>query len=118
MFSDSGLDEDHQKQIKRRRLRRLPPRLALACSIAEDGDFVGTIAEVIALCQSGVHLSTRPLYEPGSCLHIALSNADELFRYSTVLVVRVALVTAGGIHLMECEFLQELAYEYLRALLS
>jgi hypothetical protein len=114
----SARDEEHQKRItvNRRRLVRLPPPPGLSCSIVGDGDSVGTLAEVIDLWQSGAYLFTRRRCELGSHLHITLSNAAELFRHSAIIVVRLAAMTSDGTH-MECEFLQEMAHDHLRALL-
>jgi hypothetical protein len=84
MSSVPPRDEHHQKrkQFNRNRSVRLPPRLALSVSIFEEGDSVGTLAEVIDLWQTGAQLLTRRPYELGSYLRITMSNDAELFRHS------------------------------------
>jgi hypothetical protein len=113
-------DKDPWKvvQVSRRRPFRLPPRLGVSCSILEEGDSMGSLAQVIDLTQIGVQLLTHQCYEPGTCLRITLSNAAELFRLSSVIVVQFAVVTTDGSHITGCEFLQNLAYDDLRALLA
>jgi hypothetical protein len=119
MFSGSLKVEDLQKlmQVNRRRSVRRPEHLGVSCSIVEDGDS-GNLAQVIDLWQSGIRLLTHRRHQPGSYLHITLSNAAELFRHSAVIVVRFAIVTSDGTHVARCEFLQELAHAHLRTLLT
>jgi hypothetical protein len=120
MSSVQPRHQDHQKpgRVKRYRSAQLLPRPALSCSIVEIGDSVATLAYVIDLWQKGVNLLTRPRYQPGSNLRITLCNAAALFRHSAMGIVRTTVQTRDGTHITECEFLEELAYDQLRALLN
>jgi hypothetical protein len=120
MSKVSPRDKDSRKmaQVNRRRSLRLPQRLGVSCTIVEDGDSMGNLAQVIDLSQSGVQLLTQQRFEPDSCLHLTLSNAAELFRYAAAAIVRSAVVTSDGTHITGCQFLQNLPYDHLCALLA
>jgi hypothetical protein len=104
-------------QVNRRRSIRLPQGLGVSCAILESEDSWGNVAQVTDVSQRFVLLQTHRSYEPGSHLHLTLSNAAELFRHSATVVVRTALVTSDGTHFTGCEFLQALAHDMLLMLL-
>jgi hypothetical protein len=106
------------RQIQRRRSFRIQQGLGVSCEIVEMDESLGDVAQVTELTQRNVNLLTRRSYEPGSYLHLTLSNADELFRTSAIVVVRTTKATSDGIHFTGCEFLQALAYNHLCILLA
>jgi hypothetical protein len=101
----------------RRKAIRLSTRQGISCTIIEGVETTGTAARILDVSQTGVRLIVPTRHETGTYLNAIMTNAAELFSYSSVVIVRYVVSSSDGAFITGCEFLQPLTYDELRALL-